>query len=150
MTLMSFRMNKLIKIREHREKELQYEYAEVCRNLRHHCELRENIRDRKISAFRKTIQFLDPCVQPSLIVMVRGYVAGLDRELMEVGERIEGLETARDAKYSRLLEAVQEKKKIERLREKFTERQIREEILDERKRIDEVAVVHYQRKRGNP
>ena len=149
MTLMSLRMNKLIKIREHREREIQFEYARLCRDLRCQQELRESIRDRKTMAFRKMVQFLDPAVQPSLIFMVRGYVTELDRELTAVAERIQELEVARNEKYDELLEAVREKKKIERLKEKIDERHAREEILDERKEIDGIAAVHYQRKRGS-
>jgi flagellar export protein FliJ len=81
-----------------------------------------------------------------MISLFAAYVSELDGEIADVSTRIAELEKARKEKYDALVEAMQERKKVEIIKERNEERLIFEQMQKERKHLDDIAGLYHRRK----
>lgn len=135
-----YRMEPLLKMREHLEKEKQKILAAAQNKiLRQREELRQIDSNRQITMDQQENKTTKPFSVAEMLVYSR-YIHKLKRERMVGDEMMKVLKKDEIEKRKALLEAARERKKYETLKEKQTEKYYKEMTKLENKESDETAL----------
>ncbi len=143
-----FRLDPLLKIREHREKERQKEHAAAVGEVRRQKSQIGALDHERIGTLDHQRQKSVGRLSVAEALICSRYLMKLKRERMASVELLHACEEGAEQKRRKLVEAARDRKIFELLKEKQQLRHSREAEKQEQKELDEVAVGSYQR-RGN-
>ncbi|MEW6049864.1 MAG: flagellar export protein FliJ [Candidatus Zixiibacteriota bacterium] len=134
-----YRLEPLLRLREHLEKQRQKEHAvailQVQRQEQHLAEI-ENARGATMDIQRR---YSEVGIAAFRLQMTSRYLLKLKRDSLTGGELLKGLEREAEKRRLRLVEATKQKKIFEKLKERRQEAFYREANSSERKESDEIA-----------
>jgi flagellar protein FliJ len=142
-----YRLEPVLKIKEHHERQRQKEHAAALQQvLRQQARLGE-IEVEKLETMEQERKLLTGSVKPQLLASAGRYLVKLKRDTMLGRELLRGLETEAERRRERLVEAAREKKTYEKHKEKLEHRFA--ETLDQKeaKQLDEMAIIRFASRR---
>jgi len=145
-----FRLEPLLKVRAHREKERQRDLAVAISKVddqKTALTLLDHEREATVDSQRK---FLQSRIVPSKALTYSRFLLRLKKDRLAGGQILHGLEREAEKKRMLLLEASKKRKTFETLKDKQQERYYRELGRDEQKELDEIATMAHARKKAKP
>ena len=145
----SYRLEPLLKVKAHREKEKQRDLAEALQHVYAQKDKLGEIdtqREQTVSHQRRSLT--GTLILRELLVCSR-YLTRLKKDAVTGQELLRGYERTADEKREKLVEATKEKKIYEKLKEKQQDDFMKSVEDAERKENDEVAGNCYRRKKAN-
>ncbi len=144
-----YRLEPLLKIRQHREKERQKEHAAAIQQvLKQKLELTAIDRCRLDTLDHQRLQQVGKFSIADALVCSR-YLVKLKRERMAGNGLLHGLEKEAEKKRRKLVDAARERKIYEMLKDKQQLRHRQAIEKQEQKELDEVAIVAFRRNKQN-
>jgi flagellar FliJ protein len=142
-----FRLEPLLKIREHREKERQKDHAAAVGKVHEQKDAVEGIDNERISTMDyQRGKSVGRLLIAEALVYSR-YLMRLKRERIAGVELLHGLQKEAEQKRQELVEAARERKIFDLLKEKQQQRHREEAEKADQKELDEVAVGAYRRRK---
>lgn len=134
-----YRLEPLLKIKSHVERQRQKEHAAALNQVYRQQEVLEEIESRRQDTFRKQAEKLSGRVSTVRLQMATRYLSKLRRDTITGTELLRGLEEEAERRRVKLIDATKEKKIFEKLKERKHEKYQGEINLGERKELDEIA-----------
>ena len=144
-----YRLEPLLKIRQHREKERQKEHAAAAQEVVKQKQELESLDFHRAETFDLQRQRLVGTMSVAEALICSRYLVKLKRQRMAGTGLLHGLEREAEKKRRKLVEAARERKMYELLKEKQKLRHRQEIEKFDQKQLDEVAVVAFRRKKEN-
>ena len=138
-----YRLEPILKIKSHAEKQRQKEHAAALQQVYRQKEQLSAIdteRDRTFAFQRIKLQ---GSIQTQQLLAASRYLVRLKRDTMTGTELLKGLERESERKRQLLVQAAKERKVYEKLRERRQAKFNQDVELQERKMLDELAVVTF-------
>jgi len=138
-----YRLETLLKVKEHIEKEKQKEHASAVNRVNHQENQLKDIDNAKTTTFEKQrSRMKSPIVVAEMLVCSR-YLNKLKRENMAGKELLKALKKKSEEKREKLIEASRDKKIYEKLKEKQQDKYNEMIKMLETKDNDEIAIRNY-------
>lgn len=142
-----YRLEPLLNIRKHKEKERQKELAEAQSQVLKQVTGIKCMDDHRLNTMDTQRKRLTGSISLAEALVCSRYLVKLKRDRMTGVELLNGLRKEEDARRSRLIEAAKERKIFEMLREKQEKRHLEEIDKADQKELDEVAAIGDRRKK---
>ena len=142
-----FRLDPLLKIREHREKERQKEHAAAVDKVLAQKDKLAQVDQSKLKTLDCQRERLSSHISVAEALIYSRYLMKLKRDRVNGGELLRGLEKEAERRRVRLVQAARERKIFELLKEKQMARHRAEIEKADQKELDEVATVAFVRKK---
>ena len=142
-----FRLDPLLNLRKHREKERQKEHAVVVDEVQKQKQLNGNLDTARVDTLDYQRSRLDGRLSVPEALICSRYIMKLKRQRMAGNELLYALQKDAEKKRAKLVEAARDRKIFEKLKEKQQLRHNFEIEKQEQKELDEVAAVSFQRAR---
>jgi len=140
-----FRLEPLLNIRKHREKERQKEHAEAQARVHHQQSSLQQMDGHRLSTLDAQRERLTGTISVAETLVCSRYLVRLKRDRMAGTELLHGLRKEEDDRRVNLVEAAKQRKIYELLREKQEKRHLEEIRKADQKELDEVAAVSDRR-----
>ncbi|MEW5796541.1 MAG: flagellar export protein FliJ [Candidatus Zixiibacteriota bacterium] len=140
-----FRLEPLLKIRQHREKERQKDHAAAVHEVVRQKDLLLGIDHERVDTLDYQRRRLSGRISVAEALVCSRYLVKLKRQRMAGTNLLHGLETEAERKRQKLVEAARDRKMYELLKDKQQLRHRRELEKQEQKQLDEVAVTAFRR-----
>ncbi|MCK4460857.1 MAG: flagellar export protein FliJ [candidate division Zixibacteria bacterium] len=141
-----YRLQALLKVKEHIERERQKEHATALQKVHHQSnELDRLDRSRDSSLSQQRGQMKENLLVAEMLIYSR-YLARLKRERLAGTELLKALEEEKEKKRTDLVEAAKERRVLEKLKERQLAKHTAEVEQVLTKEGDEIAVTCYRRK----
>lgn len=140
-----FRLDPLLKLRRHREKERQKEHAAAMAEVHKQENLNGELDRTRIDTLDHQREHLIGGLSVMHALVYSRYIMKLKRERLAGGEMLHALQKEAEKKRTRLVEAARDRKIFEKLKEKQHERHLKAAEKLEQKELDEVASGPFQR-----
>lgn len=140
-----FKLEALRRYRHFKEEMLQKELAEMQRNRDQEIALLSEIIDKRTRAEQDMIGEQEKRTRGPRMALYETYLNRLTEDIKTQLQRVEKAEALCSEKMSALLEAVQERKSIEKLKEKGLKAYIENLNRNEQKFLNEIAINHFVR-----
>jgi flagellar protein FliJ len=138
-----YRLEPVLKIKEHREKQRQKEHAAVLQQVMNQQARLEQIENEKQQTFEQERVHLTGSIKPQLLMSASRYLVKLKRDTLMGRELLRSLETEAERRRQRLVEAAREKKTYEKHKDKLGQRFAESLEEKEAKLLDEMAIIRY-------
>lgn len=139
-----FRWLSILEYRKNREEQVYQEHVSVSQRLAREKDTLFLIQDQMASFFQRLQAKMEKSMQAAEITLHHTYLQTLTEMEKDQQKKILEIEQLVEAKRLELVEAFQEKKIMEKLKEKFDSSLMREERLEEQKILDERASLSHQ------
>jgi len=140
-----FRLEPLLNIRKHREKERQKEHAEAQARVHRQQSSLQQMDGHRLSTLDAQRERLTGTISVAETLVCSRYLVRLKRDRMAGTELLHGLRKEEDDRRVNLVEAAKQRKIYELLREKQEKRHLEEIRKADQKELDEVAAVSDRR-----
>ncbi len=140
-----FRLNPLLKLREHREKERKKEHAAAADEVQKHKQHLDALDTKRIETLDHQRERLTGRLSVAEALVFSRYIMKLKRQRMAGTELLHALEKEAELKRQKLVEAARDRKIFDLLKEKQQLRHRQEIEKQDQKELDEVAVSPFQR-----
>jgi flagellar FliJ protein len=134
-----YRLEPLLKIKSHVEKQRQKEHAAALMQVYRQQEALAEIETLRQQTLQRQAGRLSGRVSSVELQMAARYFGKLKRDTLTGKELLRGLETEAERRRVKLTEATKEKKIFEKLKERQQQKYTNELNLNERKELDEIA-----------
>ena len=137
-----FRMQSLLSVKDKIETQRRMEYGRALAKLEAEKQKLKNLEDEKTETIRDFSQKVKASITPDVFALYNTYLEVLKNRIIEQIIQVQKAEKEAEEKWLILIEAMKEKKMLEKLKEKDLE-----EFKDEEKRIDQRlvdAIVSYK------
>jgi flagellar protein FliJ len=138
-----YRLEPVLKIKEHHERQRQKEHAAALQQVMNQQSRLEQIETEKQRTFDQERPHLTGSLKPHLLMSASRYLVKLKRDTLMGRELLRGLETEAERRRQRLVEAAREKKTYEKHKEKLERRFAESLEQKEAKLLDEMAIIRY-------
>lgn len=138
-----YRLEPVLKIKEHREKERQKEHAAAIQQVINQQAALEQIEARKQQTLEQERPHLTGSLKPQLLMSASRYLVKLKRDTLLGKELLRGLETEAERRRQRLVEAAREKKTYEKHKDQLERRFAESMEQKEAKMLDEIAIIRF-------
>lgn len=139
----TYRLEPVLKIKSHLEKERQKEHAVALQQVMLQQEKLAGIEAERQQTFDCQREHLVGKIQPQQLLSASRYLVKLKRDTVTGSELLRGLEREAEVRRQRLIEATKQKKIYEKHKER-KKTQLLQEIEDhEKKALDEIAVISF-------
>ncbi|MBU0984857.1 MAG: flagellar export protein FliJ [candidate division Zixibacteria bacterium] len=142
-----YRLEPLLKVRKHREKERQKEHAAAMKKVQDQQDQLHRIDDSKMATIDSHRQRLMGKITVAEALVCSRYLTRLKRDRLAGYEILQGLKRKAETRREELVEAARERKIYELLREKQERRHLKEIEDFEQKETNEVAISAYRQKK---
>jgi len=142
-----YRLEPILKIRSHAEKQRQKEHAAALQQVYRQQEHLSEIDKEKERTFEFQRTRLQGSIRTHQLLAASRYLVRLKRDTMTGTELLKGLERETERKRQLLVQASRERKIYEKLRERQETKFNQEVEQHERKALDELAVVTFVHRR---
>ncbi len=140
-----FRLDPLLKLRKHREKERQKEHAVAVGKVQHQKHLNGGLDTSRVETLNYQRSRLHGRLSVAEALICSRYVMKLKGERLAGTEVLHALQKEAERKRAKLVVAARDRKIFEKLREKKQSRHRQEIEKLEQKALDEVATAPFQR-----
>ncbi|MDI6793161.1 MAG: flagellar export protein FliJ [bacterium] len=141
-----FRFQRILEIREHKEEVLRGELSEAKRKLSQQEQVVSSLNEAHLNCLDELRQRKKTGIIPEEIRWYQRYLNKLLVEIASEEKKQENLSKEVDAARQRLVKASQDKRVMERLKDRALERYKEEEALKEQDFLDELGIsIHYRR-----
>jgi len=140
-----FRLEPLLNIRKHREKERQKEHADAQAKVMAQQNSLQKMDHHRLSTLDTQRARLTGSISIAEALICSRYLVKLKRDRLAGTELLHGLRKEEDVRRGKLIEAARERKIFEMLREKQEKRHLEEIRKADQKELDEVASVSDRR-----
>ena len=141
-----FRLEPLLKVREHRERECQKELAVSLTKVAHQKTAVTGLDSQREATVESQRNYLLGKIIPTQALVYSRYLLRLKKDRLVGAEILRSLERKAEQKRLILLEATKQRKTFEMLKEKQAERHYRSLETEEQKQLDEIATMAYARR----
>ncbi|UCC43441.1 MAG: flagellar export protein FliJ [Candidatus Zixiibacteriota bacterium] len=143
-----FRLESLLKVKEHLERERQKEHAAARERVAHQQDRLSEIDAQRQTTVKQQRQRLTGDISVADLLVCSRFLVKLKSNTLEGTEILRGLEAEADKSRDRLIDASRQKKIYEKLRERQREKHLEEMKRLENKEIDEIATNSRRQKGG--
>lgn len=140
-----FRLEPLLNIRKHREKERQKEHAEAQARVLQQQSSLQQMDEHRLGTLDMQRKRLTGSISVAETLVCSRYLVKLKRDRLTGTEMLRGLRKEEDVRRAKLVESAKERKIFEMLREKQEKRHLEEIRKADQKELDEVASVSDRR-----
>ena len=144
-----FRLESLLKVKEHLERERQKEHAEARERVARQRDRLSGLDAQRQTTVRQQRERLTGDISVADLLVCSRYLVKLKSSTMEGTEILRGLEAEADQSRDRLIDASRQKKIYDKLRERQREKYLEELKRLENKEIDEIATNSRRRQKGD-
>jgi len=145
-----FRLDPILRLKEHEEKEKQKAHAAALSQVAVQDEKLRNIQSDRFGKQGTLRNHLEGTLNIQNLTAYNRYFVKLNRDEMTGKEMLRAFEKNAEEKRQRLVEATKQRRKYEKLRDRYRERYNRESNLQEQKEQDEIAAQIIQYKKRLP
>ncbi|MCP4683873.1 MAG: flagellar export protein FliJ [bacterium] len=142
-----YRLEPLLNIRKHREKERQKEHAEAEAQVLQQESSLQQMDEHRLGTLDAQRDRLSGTISVAETLVCSRYLVKLKRDRLAGTELLHGLRKEEDERRVRLVEAARQRKIFEMLREKQEKKHLEEIAKADQKELDEVAAVNDRRKK---
>jgi flagellar FliJ protein len=140
-----YRLESLLKIKEHIEKEKQKAHAYAMKRVQDQLAELDDIERTKMDTLEGQRVAMTGRISLAEALVYSRYIMKLKKDRVTGDGMLNAFEKAAEKKRGELVEASRERQIYEKLKEKLKERYIKEHALDERKQADETATTRFVR-----
>ncbi len=141
-----YRLEPMLKLKEHREKEKQREHAEAARKVQEQKEMLVRIDEERGETLKHQRRSLVGSMSLAELLVCSRYLMKLKKDTLTGRELLRGLEKEADKRREKLVEASKERKIYEKLKEKQIAKFTKEVERLENKAVDETATNGFRRR----
>ncbi len=141
-----YRLEPMLKLKEHKEKEKQREHAEAVKKVQEQKETLVRIDEKRGETLKHQRQSLVGSMSLAELLVCSRYLMKLKKDTLTGRELLRGLEKEADKRREKLVEASKERKIYEKLKEKQIAKFTKEVERLENKAVDETATNGFRRK----
>jgi len=141
-----YRLEPLLKVKTHLERERQKELAVAQTQVRQQEDQLTAVDRQRAATLERQRERLAGRLSVAELLIHARYLLRLKGEMLTGQEILRGLRSQAEERRRLLVEAARERKKYERLKEKQLERHFKELSALERKQVEEVAITAHRRK----
>ncbi len=142
-----FRLEPLLNIRKHREKERQKEHADAQTKVLQQQSSLQKMDDHRLGTLDTQRDRLTGSISIAEALICSRYLVRLKQDRVVGTELLRGFQKEEDVRRAKLVEAARERKIFEMLREKQEKNHLEEIRKSDQKELDEVASVSDQQKK---
>lgn len=140
----AYRLEPVLKMKAHVEKQRQKEHAVAMQQVYIQQDKLESIAAEKQQTFESQRQRMTGPLRPHQLLVASRYLVKLKRDTLTGTELLRALEREAEVRRMRLVEATKQKKIHEKLKEKLQKKFVDEIETHEKKELDEIAVNGYR------
>ncbi len=141
-----YRLEPMLKLKEHKEKEKQREHAEAVKKVQEQKETLVRIDEKRGETLKHQRQSLVGSMSLAELLVCSRYLMKLKKDTLTGRELLRGFEKEADKRREKLVEASKERKIYEKLKEKQIAKFTKEVERLENKAVDETATNGFRRK----
>ena len=141
-----YRLEPMLKLKEHKEKEKQREHAETVQKVQEQKDKLVRIDEERGETLKHQRQSLVGSMSLAELLVCSRYLMKLKKDTLTGRELLRGLEKEADKRREKLVEASKERKIYEKLKEKQIAKFTKEVERLENKAVDETATNGFRRK----
>ena len=144
-----YRLESLLKVKAHIEKEKQKAHAHATKQVQDQLGALDSIDRTRIQTMDDQRRVMSGRISMAEALIYSRYIMKLKRDRFTGGNMLDALEQAAEKKRAELVEASRERQIYDKLKEKLKERYVKDHAHEEKKQADETATTCYIRNSAN-